>query len=65
MLITLNMTKSPLSSALPTLPPKEEAGFVFAREAKRRSKLPGGWFFVKYVLFAHSVGFFTIVQNDV
>ena len=29
--------------------PKEEARFVFAREAKRRSKLPGGWVSAKYM----------------
>ena len=37
---------------------------ILSLRAQRRN-LPGGWLSVKYILFAHPVGFFTIVQNDV
>ena len=52
------------------LPPKEEARFVFAvfaREAKRRSKLPGGWKFTEYMfrtLFQGIAAVATLLRND-
>ena len=38
---------------------------VIAREAKRRSKLPGGWVSAGYILFTSVVGYFAFAQYDV
>ena len=38
---------------------------VFAREAKRRSNLPGGWRSAKYKFRTFSVGYFADAQYDV
>ena len=38
---------------------------VFAREAKRRSKLPGGWRSTEYKFRTFSVGYFADAQYDV
>ena len=37
---------------------------VFAREAKRRSNLPGGWRSAKYKFRTFSVGYFADAQYD-
>ena len=37
---------------------------VFAREAKRRSNLPGGWVSVRHILFTLVVGYFANAQYD-
>ena len=38
---------------------------VFAREAKRRSNLPGGWVSVRHILLSLVVGYFANAQYDV
>ena len=55
----------PLSSALPTLPPKEEASFVLLSLRAQRSNLPGGWVFARHILLTLMVGYFAYAQYDV
>ena len=57
--------KSPIVGVADTSPEGGSDLFVFARKAKRRSNLPGGWRSTEYKFRTFSVGYFADAQYDV
>ena len=57
----------PLSALRATSPEggSEACFYRLCEEAKRRSKLPGGWVSAKHILFTLVVGYFAYAQYDV
>ena len=57
----------PLSALRATSPEggSEACFYRLCEEAKRRSKLPGGWVSAKYIIFTLVVGYFAYAQYDV